>query len=66
MEKLLRDKDMEFTGEKVFKLFKQMGVAVMKVREETYAYISEPTYTQRNILKSLKIPLPSRMIMEWK
>ncbi len=33
IEKLLRDKNMEFTGEKVFSLFKQMGVAVMKVIE---------------------------------
>lgn len=63
VEKLLRDRDMEFTGEKVFSLFKQMGVAVMKVGDESYAYTSEPTYTQRKILKTLKIPLSPRIIM---
>lgn len=39
-------------------------MAVMKVGEELYAYISEPTYIQRKILKTLKIPLPSQMIIE--
>jgi len=64
VERLLRDRGIEFTGQKVFSLFKQMGVAIMKIREESYAYTSEPTHTQRNILKALKIPPPPRMIIE--
>jgi len=63
VEKLLRDRGIEFTGEKVFSLFKQTGVAVMKVGEESYAYTSEPTFTQKKILKALKIPPPPRIIM---
>jgi len=38
VEKLLKNKGVKFTGEKFFSLFKQMGVAVMKVGEESYAY----------------------------
>lgn len=56
----------KLTGEKVFSLFKQMGVAVMKVGEESYGYTSEPTYMQKKILKNLKVPLPPRVIMETK
>ena len=63
VEKLLRDRGMEFTGEKVFSLFKQTGVAVMKVGEQSYAYTSELTFTQKKILKALKIPPPPRIIM---
>lgn len=64
VEKKLRDMGIKLTGEKVFSLFKQMGVAVMKVGEESYAYTSEPTYMQRRILKTLKVESPPRVIME--
>ena len=63
---MLKDRDVKFTGEKVFSLFKQMGAAVMRVGEELYAYTSEPTYTQKRILKTLKIQPPPRVIMEVK
>jgi len=63
VEKMLRDADIKLTGEKAFRLFKQMGVAVMKVGEESYAYVSEPTYMQQKILKALKIQSPPRIIM---
>jgi len=35
----------------------------MKVGDESYAYVSEPTYMQQKILKALKIQSPSRIIM---
>ena len=38
----------------------------MRVGEELYAYTSEPTYTQKRILKTLKIQPPPRVIMEVK
>jgi len=63
VEKMLQDADIKFTGKKTFSLFKQMGVAVMKVGDESYAYVSEPTYMQQKILKALKIQSPSRIIM---
>lgn len=66
VEKLLRDRNISLTGEKVFSLFKQMGAAVMRVGEELYAYTSEPTYNQRRILKTLKIQPPLRVIREVK
>jgi len=66
VEKMLRDREVNLTGEKVFSLFKQMGVAVMKIGEESYAYTSEPTYMQRKILKVLNLPFPPRVMMETK
>ena len=63
VEKMLQNADIKFTGKKTFSLFKQMGVAVMKVGDESYAYVSEPTYMQQKILKALKIQSPSRIIM---
>lgn len=63
VEKMLQDADIKFTGKKTFSLFKQMGVAVMKVGDESYAYVSEPTYMQQKILKAIKIQPPSRIIM---
>lgn len=63
VEKMLRDRDINLTGEKVFRLFKQMGVAVMKIGEESYVYVSEPTYMQQKILKALKVQPPPRIIM---
>jgi len=66
VEKMIRDRDVKLTKEKVFSLFKQMGVAVMKVGEESYAYTSEPTFIQKKILKALNLPLPPRVIMETK
>lgn len=62
-EKMLQDADIKLTGEKALRLLKQMGVAVMKVGDESYAYVSEPTYMQKKILKALKIQSPSRIIM---
>lgn len=66
VEKMLRDRGINLTGEKVFNLFKQMGVAVIKVGEESYAYTSEPTYMQNRILSSLKVKSPPRIIREVK
>jgi len=66
VEKMLIDRGFKLTGEKAFSLFKQMGVAVMKVGEESYAYTSESTYTQRRVLNILKIPPPPRIIMNTK
>lgn len=63
VEKMLQNADIKFTGKKAFSLFKQMGVAVMKVGDESYAYVSEPTYMQQKILKAIKIQLPSRIIV---
>jgi len=63
MEKILRKAGIKLTGDKAFRLLKQMGVAVMKVGEEYYAYTSEPTYMQRKILSTLKMQLPPRIIM---
>lgn len=63
VEKMLQDADIKFTGKKTFSLFKQMGIAVMKVGDESYAYVSEPTYMQQKVLKALKIQSPSRIIM---
>jgi len=63
VEKILRDGELKLTGEKVFRLFQQMGVAVMKVGEESYAYTSEPTYMQKRILNILKMQSPPRIIM---
>ncbi|MEW6620559.1 MAG: hypothetical protein AB1422_14680 [bacterium] len=66
VEKMLREGGINVTGERVFSLFKQMGIGVMKVGGESYAYTSEPTYMQNRILKTLKIKSPSRIIMEEK
>lgn len=63
VEKMLHDVDIKFTGKKTFSLFKQMGIAVMKVGDESYAYVSEPTYMQQKILKALGIQSPSRIMM---
>jgi len=63
IEKMLQNADIKFTGKKTFSLFKQMGVTVMKVGDESYAYVSEPTYMQQKILKAIKIQPPSRIIM---
>jgi transposase len=63
VEKRIRDREINLTGEKVFSLFKQMQIAVMRVGEELYAYTSEPTYMQRRILKTLKTEPPPRIIV---
>jgi len=61
-EKMLKDRNIKITGERIFSLFKQMGVAVMRADKESCAYTSELICTQRKILKTLKIPLPLRII----
>ncbi|MEW6620425.1 MAG: IS1634 family transposase [bacterium] len=66
VEKMLREGGINVSGERVFSLFKQMGIAVMKVGGKSYGYTSEPTYMQNRILKTLKIKSPSRIIMEEK
>ena len=64
VEKQLRKANIDITGERVFSIFKQMGVAVMKVENEFYAYTSAPTYTQKKVLNALNIELPQRLLME--
>ncbi|MBT9147641.1 MAG: hypothetical protein DDT32_01403 [Syntrophomonadaceae bacterium] len=63
VEKMLQNADIKITGKKTFSLFKQMGVAVMRVGDESYAYVSEPTHMQQKILKAIKIQPPPRMMM---
>ena len=51
VEKRIRDNGINLTGEKVFSLFKQMGIAVMKVGKGGYAYTSEPYLHSKEDIK---------------
>ncbi|GFP22873.1 hypothetical protein HKBW3S09_00340, partial [Candidatus Hakubella thermalkaliphila] len=66
MEKALQRAQMPLSAEKALSSLKQMGVAVMKVGQESYGYVSEPTYRQRQVLAALDIPLPSRVLVPQK
>lgn len=66
MEKALQRAQMPLSAEKALSSLKQVGVAVMKVGQESYGYVSEPTYRQRQVLAALDIPLPSRVLVPQK
>ncbi|GFP33803.1 hypothetical protein HKBW3S42_02142, partial [Candidatus Hakubella thermalkaliphila] len=66
MEKALQRAQMPLSAEKALSSLKQRGVAVMKVGQESYGYVSEPTYRQRQVLAALDIPLPSRVLVPQK
>ncbi|GFP25150.1 hypothetical protein HKBW3S25_00600 [Candidatus Hakubella thermalkaliphila] len=66
MEKALQRAQMPLSAEKALSSLKQMGVAVMQVGQESYGYVSEPTYRQRQVLAALDIPLPSRVLVPQK
>lgn len=66
MEKALKRAQMPLSAEKALSSLKQMAVAVMKVDQESYGYVSEPTYRQRQVLAALDIPLPSRVLVPQK
>jgi transposase len=63
MEKALKRAQVPLSAEKALSSLKQMAVAVMKVDDKSYGYVSEPTYRQRQVLSALNIPLPSRVLV---
>ena len=57
-------KKVGISAERAFESLKNMGVAVMKVGQEHYCYITEPTFWQQRILKALRIERPPRILVE--
>jgi transposase len=63
IEKALKRAKVELSAEKALMSLKQMAVAVMKVDNESYGYVSEPSFRQRQIFSALNIQLPPRVLM---
>lgn len=63
VEKALKRAQVPLSAEKALSSLKQMGVAVMKVDDKSYGYVSEPTFRQRQVLSALNISLPSRVLV---
>jgi len=63
IENSLKREKINLSLEKALCSLRQMGIAVMKVDNEIYAYVSEPTFWQKEIFRALDIKLPSRVII---
>ncbi len=55
---------LRWSSERAFEGHKNMGVAVMKVGQEDYGYVTMPTFWQQRILKALGIKPPPRILIE--
>jgi len=64
VEQALKTAEVGMSAERAFESLKNMGVAVMKVGQEHYGYITEPTFWQQRILKALGIKPPPRILGE--
>jgi transposase len=64
VEQALKRAEVGMSAEKTFESLKNMGVAVMKVGQEHYGYVTEPTFWQQRILKALGIKTPPRILIE--
>lgn len=63
IEKALKRANVKLSAEKALMSLKQMAVTVMKVDNESYGYVSESTFRQRQIFSALDIQLPTRVLM---
>ena len=64
VEQALKKAQVGMSAERAFESLKNMGIAVMKVGQERYGYITEPTFWQQRILKALGLKTPPRMLVE--
>jgi transposase len=64
VEQALKRTDVGLSAEKAFKSLKNMGVAVMNIGPEHYGYVTEPTFWQQKVLKTLRVKTPSRILIE--
>lgn len=64
IEKSLKANDIELSGQRALRHLKMLGIAVMEIDSELYAYVSKPTVRHQQIFNSLKIKSPPRFIME--
>jgi len=64
IERSLKGKGMDFSGQRALRHLKMLGIAVMEIGGELYAYITKPTRRHQEIFNSLKIKSPPRFIME--
>jgi transposase len=63
VEQALKKAEVGMSAERALESLKNMGVAVMKVGQEHYGYITEPTFWQQRILKALGIKPPPRILV---
>lgn len=63
IEKALKKAKVELSAEKALMSLKQMAVAFMKVDNESYGYVSEPSHRQRQIFRALNLKLPPRILV---
>lgn len=59
-EKKLKAAKVQMSAEKAFASLSNMGIAVMKVEQEYYGYVTEPTYWQQRIMKAIGVKPPQR------
>jgi len=64
VEQALKRAEAGMSAERAFESLKNMGIAVMKVGQEHYGYITKPTFWQQRILKALGIEPPPRILVE--
>jgi transposase len=64
VERRLKERRIDLSGPKALKHLKMLGIAVMEIDGERYAYVSKPTIRQQQIFNSLKIKTPPRFIMK--
>jgi len=64
VEQALKRAEVGMSAERAFESLKNMGMAVMKVGQDHYGYVTEPTFWQHRILKALGIKTPPRILIE--
>lgn len=64
IERALKEEGMDFSGQRALRHLKTLGIAVMEIGGELYAYVTKPTRRHQQIFNSLKIKSPPRFIME--
>lgn len=64
IERSLKGKGMDFSGPRALRHLKMLGIAVMEIGGELYAYVTKPTRRHQEIFNSLKINSPPRFIMQ--
>lgn len=64
IERGLKEEGMDFSSQRALRHLKMLGIAVMEIGGELYAYVTKPTRRHQEIFNSLKIKSPPRFIME--
>jgi transposase len=64
VQRALKSSQVDFSALYTFESLKHLGVAEMKIGDERYFYIGEPTHHQQMIFKALNIKPPTRCVVQ--